>query len=492
MQANHSSAPGEGLKITLLLAVYALLSFLSLRWFPVFVDEPGYTDPAASLFLGQGFTSGAWYAQGYEGFWAGNVPLHQACLYLWMKAFGFSQVSVRSINILFVMLGMLLLWVGVRKLNILQTPAARMATVALVLCSHAGAIWVNIGRPDAICLALAGILVFAFSLERKAWRLALASFVGLAAPWAGIPLVLVIGFAGMSLLVLFRKRFASEVICLATGGFIGMASLLAMYQSQGVLQAFLQSLLPHSSLFGKSSGIIPPPVNGLKHRLGALLDYTLLSLIAATGVAWLASWRIRTARPWLLLGGLALGGVPLVLAGAGVFPIYYAWYAFIPGLVALMALWERDLIRGGLWKACVALALAGVVLLGFPRVLLMGFLYRADDVNGKSESFLSSVLRPDDVVLCQSQAWYGAKQHTNRVYHGFRAPNLTPDEAASINVAVCSPKFFYAQREILTGEWTETRERLAVPNRNTHRLPFSKWYRDNPTLDLHIYRRASH
>src|SRR5688572_1207108 len=88
--------------LTALLGVYALLSFLSLGWYPVFIDEPGYSDPSASLLLGQGFTSGAWYAQGYEGFWAGNVPLHQACLYLWMKVFGFSLVAVRSINILYV------------------------------------------------------------------------------------------------------------------------------------------------------------------------------------------------------------------------------------------------------------------------------------------------------------------------------------------------------------------------------------------------------
>lgn len=477
--------------LALILTAYALLSFVSLRWYPVNVDEPAYTDPAASLALGQGFTSGAWYAQGYEAFWAGNVPLHQACLYLWMKLFGTGLVAVRSLNILFVVAGIGLLWSAVKRLGILKTPGVRLATVALILCSHAGAVWVNIGRPDAICVALAGFMLFAFSLEGRLWRLALLGLAGAAAPWAAIALALVVGFAGVVLVLCFRKRFLGEVLCLAAGGLAGAASLVALYHSQGVLDAFLQSILPHSSFFADKIRCIPPPVGGLKQRLGGLTDYTLLCVFAATACAWLASWRERAARPFLALGFLALAGVPVLLAGVGVFPAYYAWFALVPGLVALMALWERGLVRNRLLKAGVLVSLGGLVLIGFPRVWTMGFVYRADDVNGKAERFVASVLDAGDVVLTQPQAWYGAKASARRVYNGYRAPNLTPEEEASLTAVISSPGFFHAQRAILTGEWTECPERLAVPNRNTHRLPFSKWFRDNPTLDLHLYLRAS-
>jgi hypothetical protein len=475
-----------------MLAAYALLSFVSLRWYQVFVDEPAYTDPAASLLTGQGFTSGAWYAQGYEGFWAGNVPLHQACLYLWMKVFGIGQVAVRSLNILFVVAGVGLLWAAVKRLGILKTPGIRLATIALILCSHAGAVWVDLGRPDAICVALAGLTLFAFSLENRSWRFTLLGLAGAATPWAAIPLALVIGFAGVVLLLCWRTRFLGEVLCLAAGGLAGTVALLALYQSQGVLDAFLQSILPHSSFFARQIHCIPPPVAGLKQRLGGLLDYTLLCLIAASAFGWLASWREREARPLLVLSFLSLAGVPLLLAGAGVFPIYYAWFALVPGLVALMALWERGLIRKRLLQAGLLVSLACLVLLGFPRVWATGFLYRADDVNGRSERFVASVLHADDLVLTQPQAWYGAKASASKVYNGYRAPNLTPAEAASITAVISSPAFFYAQRNILTGEWTECPEQLSVPNRNTHRLPFSKWFRDNPMLELHVFRRASH
>ena len=122
----------------------------------------------------------------------------------------------------------------------------------------------------------------------------------------------------------------------------------------------------------------------------------------------------------------------------------------------------------------------------------MGFIYRADQVNRKSVDFVASVLKPDDVVLTQPQAWYGAKNRAKRVYISYRAPNLTPDEAASITAVISNPKFFLAQREILKGEWEETGERLSLPNRNTHRLPFSQWFRDNPTIDLYVFRRVNH
>lgn len=491
MSRNYQTHPSEGRIVCFILGIYAALSFISLRWFQVFFDDPGYADPAASLLMGQGFTSGAWYAQGYEGFWAGNVPLHQFCLYLWMKLFGFGLVSSHSINIAFVVIGIGLLWLGIKRLGILITTKSRLAAVILILCSHPGGVWVNLGRTDAICVALAGWMLYSFSLENKATRFVTIFVAAAAAPWAGVPLALTIGFAGGVLLVFYRGRFLGEVACMAAGGFCGVLSLAALYQSQGVLDAFLQSLAPHSSLIKKSSAIVPPPVGGLKHRLGAYTDYTLLCLVMASGFGCLASLRNPNARPWLVLGFLGMIGIPVLLAGAGVFPLYYAWFSFIPGLISLIALIDRNCIRQKWLKRAVFASLGCVVLLGFPRVWTMGFLYRADDIHGRTERFLANSLHPDDVVLTEPQGWYAAKANAKRVYHGLRAPNLSPAEADSITVVVSSPRFFQAQQAILTGDWIDTPDRLSLPNRNTHRLPFSKFHRERPTLELHVFRRAT-
>lgn len=481
----------EKFLLFLLLAVYAAASLVSLPWYQVFIDEPGYTDPAASLLLGQGFTSGAWYAQGYESAWAGNVPLHQGLLYLWMQVFGFSVSSVRSLNILFVLIGMTAIWAGAYRLGILNHQKFRLAAMGLILASHAGAVWVNLGRPDAICVAIAGLIFLSFSVSSRSIRLCLLSLLAAASPWAGIPLAVVVGFCGVILLVWKRTKLAFEVAAMALGGAAGVASLVVFYESQGVFSIFLESILPHSNLIDSKRDIIPPPVSGLKHRLGALTDYTLLCLAGSTAFAWLSSWRNRESWPWIVGGAISTLGVSLLLAITGVFPLYYAWFAFIPGTISLIALWDRGLLQGRLYQAASLACLVALLIVGLPRVWINGFVHRGDDLHGRTERFISTVLRADDVVLTQPQAWYAAKHKAKRVYHGFRAPNITPEEAKEINVVVSSPPFFKAQSEILTGEWHKTDE-LVLPNRNTHRLPFSKWYRDNPTVQLTVYRRISH
>src|SRR5882724_5295616 len=57
--------------------LFLLINFLVATRTPtVYVDEPQYCDPAANLFLGDGFTSTMW-GQGRGDFWCGNVPLYQ-------------------------------------------------------------------------------------------------------------------------------------------------------------------------------------------------------------------------------------------------------------------------------------------------------------------------------------------------------------------------------------------------------------------------------
>src|SRR5580658_8324525 len=92
----------------------------------VWIDEVMYADPAVNLYLGNGFTSSAWYVQHADEFWAGNVPLHSALLYLWLKAFGFSILSVRSINYAYWMASALLLWRACLRLSLVAASLARV------------------------------------------------------------------------------------------------------------------------------------------------------------------------------------------------------------------------------------------------------------------------------------------------------------------------------------------------------------------------------
>ncbi len=489
MNTNRSR---EYILLGLLLAVYAVASWLSLDWFPVSVDEPGYTDPAASYVLGQGFTSGAWYAQGYEGFWAGNVPLHQLLLIPWIHCFGFSLVAVRSINILYTVLGSLCLWSGLKRSGALNRSTSRLAVLLLLLGSHAGGIWINLGRPDAICFFLASFIFFLFTVRGTPLRylgLIIAAFASL---WASIALALVIGLTGMILLVAKKGKYLKEVASLAAGGVLGVVALAALYQSQHVLTDFINSLAPHSHLIPKPAHIVAPTVTALKHRLGAYTDYTFLALIGATAATWLACGMGKRNLPWIMLGLISLVVLPAMLFVSGVFPIYYAWYAFVPTLVSLFALRESSERNLMLPRLAATIALACILLLGHPRVWFMGFLYRHDQSNEKIDNWLADVLHKNDVAFIEQQGWYKAKVTANQIYQGHRAPNLTPAEEQSLTVFIATPEFFHAQRTMIKGDWhEEPAQHIAVPNRNTHRLPFSQWYRDHPTVDLHVYRRGA-
>src|SRR5258706_1732172 len=84
--------------IALLLAILLVNLATALRYPAVCQYEVMYTDPAANLILGKGFTSTAWYVQTGEKFWAANTPLHEMALSGWIRIFGFSPLAVRSIN----------------------------------------------------------------------------------------------------------------------------------------------------------------------------------------------------------------------------------------------------------------------------------------------------------------------------------------------------------------------------------------------------------
>ncbi|MGZ3472339.1 MAG: hypothetical protein ACXVA6_20420, partial [Isosphaeraceae bacterium] len=81
-------------RVELVLGSLLLSSFLaanlgtSSRSPVIWQDEVMFTDPAANLYFGQGFTTSAWF-QSRGTLFAGNSPLYSLCLYPWIRVFGF-------------------------------------------------------------------------------------------------------------------------------------------------------------------------------------------------------------------------------------------------------------------------------------------------------------------------------------------------------------------------------------------------------------------
>ena len=110
----------EIISLGVLLSVFFIINLFTVDKFPcVSQDEVMFTDPAANLYLGNGFTSSAWFFQGREEFWAGNLPLYSFLVYCWIKLFGFSLTAVRSFNYVLITGSALFLWLGIIRLKLL-------------------------------------------------------------------------------------------------------------------------------------------------------------------------------------------------------------------------------------------------------------------------------------------------------------------------------------------------------------------------------------
>jgi len=145
------------------LIVYALVSLLLWGSFETHYDSPGYTDPAISFIMGKGFSSGCWYFQGDSDFWAGNVPLHQFLLIPWMTLFNLSVISVRILNMIYIIISMILLWMGMRRSGLLQTPTLRIGALWFFLLSDSACTLFIAARPEPLCLLIISLAWYFFT-----------------------------------------------------------------------------------------------------------------------------------------------------------------------------------------------------------------------------------------------------------------------------------------------------------------------------------------
>lgn len=476
--------------VAILLLAFALVSLVSVAKFPVHIDEPGYVDPAASYVLGQGFTSGAWYAQTHDEIWAGNVPLHQFALIPWFESFGFGLTSARAINILYIVVGVALLWIALKRGQLLQTPVWRVSAILFIVLSYSSAQMMVMGRPDAITFLLAALGFFALCFPNPLARRILLALVGAFAPWAGLQLAAALAFSGV-LVLLFWRRYFPELLATAVGGFLGTAALLGWYYSMGTLDAFRESIGYHTAARNTDHA---RSFFSLSHRAGALRDPSFLLLIAALGLAFFGcifspQSRVRTKEffPALAL----LFGIPAWMIAIGVFPSYYSWFAVLPASIALFSLLESQIVRQRLLRGVIFSILAVAALFGVPRVFAGGWLYSTDAVNASSDRFVFQALRPGDVAIVEKQAYYPAKAKASRVFYvQWYMDAISDADKASLTVAIMDPKTFERVRPYFGGKWTPTDETLTLPQRNLISMPGSRWYRENPTLNLSVYRRT--
>lgn len=473
----------------LLLAVFFAFNLLTAARYPfVWIDEVMYSDPAVNLLLGHGFTSSAWYAQSSGEFWAGNVPLHSALLYLWLKVFGFSITAVRSLNLVYVVAACVLAWRASVRLQLVVTARARLTFLVLLLGGYAVIFAYRSGRPDALAMLVVAALFFAQSLASTWQRTASFLALGLLAPWVGLQLLPLLGVGGVLLLLFLGWRLFPQLVAAGLGAAAGLGSLMLFYQSHGVWEPFLRSIRQHTSVgfFGmlmsgqfRHSNLLPKDFSFWP--VFALALVLMVHLLARRGLTW---------RSPLVFGLAYAVTLSLALVIGGKFPTYYGWMTYAPLCLCVCATLSSaplpTLLR---WASGGALTLA--VGVGVGLHLAVAAQDWPDRGYTQVTAFVRQNVTASDWLYGDHVAYYAAKPVAARVFMPFYLPAMPDEEKQRVTVLVIAPGNLTEATNAIGGNWVSTGARLSPQRVTLFGTNWKRGFLSMPNQELEVFRRVA-
>ncbi len=445
------------LVLGLLLIVLLVNLATALRYPAVWMDEAMYTDPAANLVMGNGFTSTAWYDQTSDRFWAGNTPLHELILSGWIKFFGFSPLSVRAINYIWLVLGAFLVWRFCVHFRYVEKTALRLLLIVLLATGSAVSFSYRSGRPDMIGFFLVTLALFMTVVQKNSVRHLCLFSIGILFPWAGLQLLPFLAIATVLVLVFWGIRAALNGVSIGLGAGIGLLMLYFFYQSHHVWHDFVASVTRHttgsaSAAYGHGRISAIPDVFIRDHSAPFLLALGMLLLIQ--------TWQARDAvAKKIVLFALGLGiCIPLGMHFGGIFPIYYGWMSALPTTIVLCDVMSRRPLNPLWMKVSAILLLSGAIAIGLPSRLLVAALRTNETSYAAVEQFASTQLKASDNAYIDYAAFYPAMHKAKKVFFQRYMENaMTPEEKKSVTVLVVDPGHLYVTNSF-TGNWRLTAE----------------------------------
>ncbi len=477
MPASRPITIGKELWIlTALLVLFVAANLVALSAQPVFSDEPGYADPAASYVLGRGFTSGAWYAQSDGEFFASNVPLHELALVPWLKTFGLGIFQTRSINWLYSIAGILLIWDAARRAGWINSPWLRLAACGVMLFTETAYSLNQLGRPDGITFLIAAAAAWSFVIQSPKWRTSLLFIAGAAAVWAGLQLVAAFFLTCLIGLCLWRLRWFREMAALGSGVSAGMLGLFLFYQHHGVWNRFVASVSPNATTATRDIFAF----TGFFSDRSFLLLAACFALIFARALTNGGSATKKTA----IFGCAMLAGLPLGLLAFGKFSAHYTWMPALAASLCAAAALERFRPGKLIGTAACVLALLAVAV-GYPRRSGIALVCAGDDLHPRTERFAAAHITGDDHVIYAAQAYFPVKRIAAKAYYYNWYPTImSAAEAAEVTAMIIEPRTLAEMQTKVGGEWRPTGEPL--------RYPVRRFPNRDAWMELAVYRRISH
>jgi hypothetical protein len=447
------------------LAVFFLVNFVMAERTPaVWSDEVMYEDPAVNWYQGHGFTSGAWYLQTNDKFWAGNVPLYQLVLYVWLKLFGLSIVSVRSLHYLLMSGAVLAAWAAIRRLRLVTAPAHRLLFCLMAcLCTASVSVY-RMARPETLAMLLMAFGLLSLNVRRRRVRLALLVLIGGLLTCNGLQFAAYAGvICGMAWLA-GLKRFRPETVFLCAGCGLGGFFLYLLYNHHGVWKDFV-ICIRHHTIANQGTRFAGTPLygRGFFDKVREIPKvYADASFYPVLALALWMSWGLFRARllKWrspLVFGMAACVVVPLFLHGVGFFPIYYFWMAFFPlalGGCAELGPWLK--LYPGYGARALAFALVGLACLpGLPAHLAIAAYEWPSRSYGPVMKLAAPYVPAHELVFSEYAAYYAAKQNGARVILPDYFPVLRAEGKTEVSVAILHDGNPIALARDFGGEWRE-------------------------------------
>lgn len=479
------------------------VTILSAQLFPVWLDEVLLLDPGANLWLGNGFTSSAWYYQTYDEFWACNSPLYSFLMSFWLNLFGLSVTTSRFINYGLIILALGILWLAVYRLNLIQTARDRM--IALLLFGLSAGVSFNYlsGRYDCLAIVLFSSLILAYSF-RPSWPRFVA-FIGLGwlIPLSGFHLIPYAVLMAILLLFYLGRPVLQPIVLTGVGIVLGIAGLFLLYLQQGVISTFLRSLGGHSLadvelVSGMGDASVSEKVTYVLSNFFPILlarmasinlwylgDRTFIFLYAAALLLLAVQllerrFRWRSPLSFAITSGLI---VPFVMGLARNYPHYYTWMALLPlsiGVAATLYEWRSKSLTAKPAMLGVVALLAAAILVGLPSYMVPAVVHWQDRNYQRVEEFVQQNIDPDEAVYSDFGPYHAIRKQVSFVLFPTYLDVISETDKTKIStllIDINQSMHNYQDLnifEVLGGEWQESNVKL-----------------DTTQFNLRIFRRAT-
>jgi MFS family permease len=486
LRIDPASGKQELVLVGMILFLYLLLNVFTADRYPFpFFDEAFYTDPAVNYVKGHGFTANV-PGEDLPVFYFYNGPAHPALLIPWLKIFGVSMRSVRSINFAYMAITMLLVWSAAKRLGLVILPRWRLLLVSMLICDYSVICSYRCGRYDCLGMLVVAFAFWSFSFKSSALRLAALAFAGAASPWIGVQLLPLEAMLGITLLAFALFRYWQEVVAFFLGIAAGGLGLIRFFTSHGVLQDFLRFVHSPTKGFWFVGGLLR---GEFRHSNTLPKDFSLPLVLGSAvllAVALYAKGSLRLRSP-LIYGLIFVPLLGLTLVLAAHFPTYYGWMTYVPLAVCVCASLNSNVpvsLRRIAVGLCVVASIIGVGL----HVLACARDWKDRDYS-KLQQFVTSNIKSDDQAYIDPQAYYPAKLTGATTFFWDPGSRMSSTQKTRLTVCVIGPDRIGLLKDF-GGAWYRTGQEMIPAHTGLFGIDMKWGFLSLPNYRLSIYRRV--